>query len=170
MRVVALLAVRNEERFVTSCLGRLASHGVDTYLIDTGSTDRTLELAERWLGRGLIGIEELRLPGGRFSLPAILERKEQLAATLDADWLVHLDADEARVPPRSDRTLAVALAEADAAGYNAVNFLEYTFVPTRRSPTTAIRATSRPCGTTTRSRLAIRTSSRPGSARTGPLT
>jgi glycosyltransferase involved in cell wall biosynthesis len=134
MRVIALLAVRNEERFVVSCLDRLASHGVDTYLIDTGSTDRTLELAERYVGRGLIGIEELPLPEGRFSLPAILARKEQLAATLDADWLIHLDADEARVPPRSNRTLATALAEADAAGYNAVNFLEYTFVPTREEP------------------------------------
>ena len=133
MRVVALLATYNEERFIDSSLRRLARHGVETYLIDNGSTDRTIEIAEAHLGDGLIEIEELPR-SGTFSLPAILERKEQLAAAIDADWLIHLDADEARVPPRSDRSLADALAEADAAGYNAVNFLEYTFLPTVEAP------------------------------------
>jgi glycosyltransferase involved in cell wall biosynthesis len=133
MRVVALLAVYNEERFVDSCLMRLRRHGVETYLIDNGSTDRTLELAERHLGRGLIAVEELPRES-HFSLPSILHRKEQLAQSLEADWFVHLDADEARVPPRSGRTLAAALAEAEAAGFNTVNFLEYTFVPTTEEP------------------------------------
>ena len=57
-----------------------------------------------------------------------------LAATLDADWFVHLDADEIRLPPRSVVTLAEAIAEVDALGYNAVNFQEYTFVPTKEAP------------------------------------
>ena len=135
MRVIALLAAYNEERFIDSSLRRLARHGLETYLLDNGSTDRTVEIAERHLGDGLIAIEELpRGEGETFSLPAILRRKEQLAASLDADWLIHLDADEARVPPRSDRSLADALAEVDAAGYNAVNFREYTFLPTVEAP------------------------------------
>jgi glycosyltransferase involved in cell wall biosynthesis len=133
MRVVALLATFNEERFIDASLRRLARHGVDAYLIDNGSTDGTLELAERHLGRGLIGIEELPR-GETFSLLSILERKEQLAASLDADWFVHLDADEARVSPRADQTLAQALAEADEGGYNAVNFYEFTFMPTFETP------------------------------------
>src|SRR5438093_1678668 len=124
MRVVALIAVYNEERFVDSCLTRLARHGVEAYLIDNGSTDRTLELAERRLGHGWRAIEELPRDG-YFSLRSILERKEQLAGSLDADWLIHLDADEARVPPRANTRLADALAEVDAAGYNVVNFREF---------------------------------------------
>ncbi len=133
MRVVALLATYNEERFIESSLRRLARHGVETYLIDNGSTDSTIEIAEAHVGDGLIEIEELPR-SGTFSLPAILARKEQLAASIDADWLIHLDADEARVPPRSDQSLVGALAEADAAGYNAVNFREYTFLPTVEAP------------------------------------
>ena len=46
MRVVALLATYNEERFIESSLRRLARHGVETYLIDNGSTDTTIEIAE----------------------------------------------------------------------------------------------------------------------------
>ena len=156
MRVVALLATFNEERFIDSSLGRLARHGVETYLLDNGSSDRTVELAERHLGRGLIAIEELPRDGS-FSLLKILERKEQLAASLDTDWLIHVDADEARLPPNSGGTLAEALAKVDVAGYNAVNFFEFTSCRPRRRPTTTTLASRRRCVTTTRSHRGFRT-------------
>jgi Glycosyl transferase family 2 len=132
MRTIALLATYNEERFITACLGHLTGHGLEVYLIDNESTDGTVELAERFRGRGLVGIETLPREGV-FSLRKQLARKEELAATLDADWFVHVDADEVRLPPGT-KTLAEALAEADRAGYSAVNFQELTFVPTREAP------------------------------------
>jgi hypothetical protein len=64
----------------------------------------------------------------------ILERKEQLASELDADWFMHADPDEVRLPPKSGQTLAEAFTEVDHQGFNAVNFTEFTFVPTRQSP------------------------------------
>ena len=133
MRVVALLAIYNEERFVANCIESLASQGVEAYVIDNSSTDETVRIAERYLGRGVVGIESLPREGC-FKLEEQLRRKEELAASLDADWFMHVDADEVRLPPRSGRTLAEALAEVDAAGYNAVDFMEYTFVPTREAP------------------------------------
>jgi hypothetical protein len=39
-----------------------------------------------------------------------------------------------RVSPKRGQTLAQAIAEVDAAGFNAINFLEFTFVPTREHP------------------------------------
>lgn len=133
MRVVAVLATYNEERFIAGCLEHLIGQGVEVYLVDNSSTDTTLEIAERYLGRGLIEIEELPR-AGVFDLSAQLERKEQIFATLDADWFMHLDADEVRLPPRSNRTLAQAFAEVEREGYNAVNFLEFAFVPTLEDP------------------------------------
>ena len=65
---------------------------------------------------------------------AQLLRKEQLAQSLDADWFIHLDADEFRVSPDPGRSLSQSIAEIDEAGFNAVNFLEFTFVPTREAP------------------------------------
>jgi hypothetical protein len=103
------------------------------YLIDNGSFDRTVAIAEAYLGRGLIGIEQFPRHG-MYSWRPLLERKEELAATLDGDWFMHVDADEVRLPPRSDRTLARAFADVEAEGYNAVNFLEFTFVPTQSAP------------------------------------
>jgi Glycosyl transferase family 2 len=133
MRVIALLATYNEERFIAGCLEHLFRQGVTVYLIDNCSTDRTLSLARRYLDRGLIAVETLPRHGS-FSLRSQLERKEQLASTLDGDWFMHVDADEIHLPPRSNSTLAEAFAAAEAEGCNAVNFQEFTFLPTREAP------------------------------------
>lgn len=135
MRVVALLATYNERRFIEPCLGHLHEHGVDFYLIDNGSTDNTVELAERWSRRGLIGIESF--PRGRddvYDWRGLLTRKEELARELAGDWFIHLDADEVRLPPSRGQTLAQALEGVERQGFNAVNFFEFTFTPTQENP------------------------------------
>jgi glycosyl transferase family 2 len=136
VRVVALIAAYNERRFIGPCLEYLHAQGVESYLIDNCSTDETVEIAERFLDRGLRGIEELPRRGV-FDLHGVLRRKEDLAEELtrtgQADWLMHVDVDEVLSAPPGE-TLAEALAAIDRRGYNAVNFLECTFVPTREAP------------------------------------
>jgi glycosyltransferase involved in cell wall biosynthesis len=132
-RVVAIIAAFNEERFIGGCLEHLFANGVEAYLCDNESTDRTVEIAAGHLGRGLRGIETLPRDG-TYRWRQILARKEQLAAELTADWFLHLDADEIPQSPHPGQTLAEAFAEADAAGYDAVEFRELTFVATREAP------------------------------------
>jgi hypothetical protein len=134
VRVVALLASFNEERFIGGCLEHLAEQGVESYLIDNCSTDDTVEIASEYLGNGLIGIERLPRPDGLDRLKVRLKRKDELAVSLDADWFMHMDPDEIRLPPRPDQTLAQAFEDVDFKGYNAVNFVEFTFIPTHESP------------------------------------
>lgn len=133
MRILALLAAYNEERFIAPCLEHLFRHGIQAYLLDNCSTDATVSIAERYLNRGLIGIETLPRKG-TYDLVLLLRTKERLAAELDADWFMHMDVDEFRLPPPGYDRLALAIQAVDAAGYNAVNFLEFTFIPTRESP------------------------------------
>ncbi|HXT21103.1 MAG TPA: glycosyltransferase family 2 protein, partial [Thermoanaerobaculia bacterium] len=133
MRIVALIAAHNEARFIGGCLDHLHAHGVEAWLCDDGSTDDTVAIAEERRGRGLLGLE--RLPrDGTYRWRALLRRKEELAGTLDADWFLHLDADEVPLPPPGFATLREAIAAADADGCNAIEFAELTFVPTRESP------------------------------------
>jgi glycosyltransferase involved in cell wall biosynthesis len=134
VRVIAIIAAYNEERFIAGCLEHLFRQGVLVYLIDNCSNDETATIARRYLGRGLIDIESFPRTSGRYDWRALLLRKEELAATLEADWFMHVDADEVRLAPRAGQTLAEAFAEVDAQGYNAVNFLEFTFIPTREEP------------------------------------
>jgi len=133
VKIVAMLQTYNEQRFIGGCLDHLAEHGISVYLIDNESTDDTVAIAERRLTQNLIGIET-QPRDGHFALRKQLIRKEELSLSLDADWLMHLDTDEFRVTPDPGRSLAQAIAQIDEAGFNAVNFLEFTFVPTRESP------------------------------------
>jgi glycosyltransferase involved in cell wall biosynthesis len=129
MRVVAILATYNEERFIAACLENLFRQGIHVYLIDNDSTDRTVDIARAYLDRGLIGIENFPRDGV-YRWSSILQRKEQLATTLEGDWFMHVDADEIYTSPRPGVSLAEILAEVDEQGYNAVNFVHLTFIPT----------------------------------------
>jgi glycosyltransferase involved in cell wall biosynthesis len=130
MRIVALLAVRNEAVYLARCLEHLAAQGVETCLIDNGSTDATRDIAEAYRDRGVMRIVDHPYPG-HYDWTGLLRLKEHLAVTIAADWLIHHDADEIREAPAPWRTLAEGFAAVDRAGYNAVNFDEFVFVPTR---------------------------------------
>lgn len=133
MKIVALVQTHNERRFIANCIEHLHGQGVSVYVVDNGSTDATVEISERYVGRGVVGIEQLPREQAP-DLPAQLKRKEELAASLDADWFIHIDADELHLSPDSRQSLADALRAADDMGFNVVNFLEFTFVPTAESP------------------------------------
>jgi hypothetical protein len=133
IRVVAIVAAYNEERFLGSMIEHYRRNDVGVYLIDNESTDRTPEIARSYAGRGLVGMETLRRDGV-VRWEAILDRKAAVASQLDADWFIHADPDERRCSPEAGLTLTEALDKTDAAGFNAVNFIEYTFVPTIEQP------------------------------------
>jgi glycosyltransferase involved in cell wall biosynthesis len=133
MRIVAIIAAYNEEQFIGNCVRHLVQQGVGVYLMDNSSADNTIQVAKEAAGAGLVGVETVPRDGC-FAWKDLLRRKEELAGELHAHWFMQVDADEIRLPPSSRRSLAEALEEADAQGYNAVNFLEFTFIPTREEP------------------------------------
>jgi hypothetical protein len=133
MRILALLATYNEERFIAACLEHLIRQGCDVYLIDNESTDRTVSLARGFLGCGLVEIESLAR-NGVYHWERILGRKQSIAGSADYAWFMHVDADEIRLPPSGFETLADAVQAADRSGYNAINFSEFAFVPTQEAP------------------------------------
>lgn len=128
MRVVALLTVRNEARYMRRCLQHLRAQGVDVCVIDNDSTDDTREIAEQFMGDGVIRIERMHY-GGVFDLTAQLESQQALASEIDADWFIRHDADEIMEAPPAWDSLHSAIDALDAQGFNAVNFDEFVFLP-----------------------------------------
>jgi len=129
MRIVALLAVRNEELYLERCLEHHFRQEIETCVIDNGSTDRTAEIARSFLDRGVIRIEQLPF-SGVFELETQLRCKERLAAEIGADWFIHCDADEIRQAPKPYATLREGIEAVDRQGYNAIDFDEFVFLPT----------------------------------------
>jgi hypothetical protein len=127
-RVAAVMAVANEEVHIESALRDLIGEGIEVVLIDHDSDDRTIALARPFLGHGLLSIEQLPW-NGSFSIVEQLEAKQSVIDRLEHDWIVHVDADEWLSSPEPGQTLLDGLREADEAGYNAVHFNEFVFVP-----------------------------------------
>ena len=135
--VTAIMSAYNEEDIIGLSIQHLIEQGVSVYLIDRASTDGTVAEAQRFAGKGLIGIERLADESGFPAEDAqpltwghLLERKQKLAQELDGDWFIHHDADEFRESPWPHLDLCQAIRQAHAAGYNAIDFAAFAFPPT----------------------------------------
>lgn len=133
MKIFALITVKNEERFIAKCLDHLIKQGVEVVLTDNGSTDQTVPIARGFLGHGLFKIINLPFVG-HFDLRQQLTHKETLCLEFEADWFMHVDADEFHEPLDKNLSLSQFIEQIDQQGYNAINFLEYTFIPTSEYP------------------------------------
>ncbi len=132
-RVVAILCVRNEANMLRHSLAHLHREGIDFHVIDDNSQDESMSVAHSFAGRGLVGTSSLPY-SELFDLGRCLLHKQEIAATLDADWFIHADADEFRTSNRPGERLVDAITRIDCAGFNAINFQEFTFIPTADRP------------------------------------
>lgn len=85
------IIMKNEEKHIENCLQALAAHGFgpegaygEIVLVDTGSTDRSIEIAEKYLSTI-----------HRFDWIDDFSAAKNYAASLaENDWIISLDADE----------------------------------------------------------------------------
>ena len=84
--ITAIIIARNEETMIANCIDTL-SWASTVLVLDTGSHDRTTELAKR------AGAEVINAKGNNFS-----EWRNEAAKKVKTDWMFYIDADE-RVTP-----------------------------------------------------------------------
>ncbi len=133
LRAVAAICLRDDDAYLESCLKHLIAHGVDYAILDNGMGPEGLAMLDRPPYReGLCELQSLPFTGA-FELERQIEAKQRLFETLDADWLIHLDVDEAMHAYAEGERLIDSLARVDAAGFNVVNFDEYVFLPADRA-------------------------------------
>ncbi len=133
MRAIAVIALRNEITYLANCLQHLIDNGIDYAVIDNDSADGSAELVKSSrFRRNLVAFETLPFDGS-FNLVAQLEKKAELCKVLDADWFLHLDADEIMHSRRDGETLAAGIARLSETGANIINFEEFVFLPVEHS-------------------------------------
>jgi hypothetical protein len=121
--VVAIMHAYNEADVIEQAITHLVHNGVSVYLVDNWSTDDTLNLARSFEGSGLVGFERFPPdgPATTFEWRRLLNRTEEIAIGLDADWIIHNDADEFRSSPWLGVSLRDALYHVQTEGYSAVD-------------------------------------------------
>lgn len=130
-QVVAIMSVYNEADIIVPTIEKLVNEGVLVYVIDNWSDDGTYELVERLVGRGVVGLERFPPDGpvSYYEWERILQRKEELAQTIKADWFMHVDADEIHRAPWQGMRLKDAIWNVDQSGFNAIDFTVVQFHP-----------------------------------------
>jgi glycosyltransferase involved in cell wall biosynthesis len=103
MKISATVITRNEERHVAEALESL-SWADEIVVVDSGSTDRTVEIARAYTDR----VEVTEWPG-------YAAQKNRAAELASHEWIFSLDADE-RVTPELAASIA-GVREPDAAGF-----------------------------------------------------
>jgi glycosyltransferase involved in cell wall biosynthesis len=89
MGVSAALIVRDEEEFIEGCLASLIGHVDQIVVVDTGSRDRTIEIASRF------PVDVHHVPWrGDFSAA-----RNVALGKATGDWILYIDADERLVVP-----------------------------------------------------------------------
>jgi hypothetical protein len=133
--VTALVVTHNHADVVSEHVTALLEQGLQVHVIDCASTDGTVPALEAFVGRAGVSVETLsHVPTEAASrevvLRARLHRVEQLGGEPHADWVLYVEADEFPESPWPDETLARSIARVDAAGFNAIDFRAFDFVPT----------------------------------------
>ena len=103
--ITAVVICEDEERHIAECLESVAWCD-EIVVVDSGSSDRTLELARKRATRVL-----------QRDWTGIADQKNFALAQATADWVLNLDADERCTPGLRHAALAAIAAEAAPAGF-----------------------------------------------------
>ena len=126
--VCAIVAFRNERRYLPTLLQHLMDEGVDVYLIDNGSTDGSLEVVERYIGAPVICVKHMPYSGA-MDLASILDAKAAVISELKHDWIIHQDFDEILQSKMADESLSELSLRATRSGVGLIDFDEFVFLP-----------------------------------------
>jgi hypothetical protein len=129
-RVLAIVPTYNEEDIIAQTLRDIIDQGLEPYVIDNRSSDRTI--ARAYEVQGLAGLETFPLYGASRTsdLLSLLLRVEEIAATHPwASWVMLHDADERRRSPWPGVRLRDALWHVDRSGYSCIDHVTMNFWP-----------------------------------------
>src|SRR5580692_10377053 len=103
MTITAIIAVRNEDRYLPVTLRHLVDDGIQVAIIDHASAESTQKIY-RHFGGHIVHLDHLPYHG-YFSLTEQLAAKARIMALLSSDWFIHQDADEILQSPSAGESL-----------------------------------------------------------------
>ena len=133
--MAAIVNLFNEADIIEPVVRYLAGQGIAVHLFDNWSHDGSWEICARCQAEGLVA--SLRrfpeAPSAEYDWSRQLQNTSRYGAELNADWILHYDADELRSAPWPDVPLVDAISFIDSLGYSAIDFtiLNFLFIDGR---------------------------------------
>jgi glycosyltransferase involved in cell wall biosynthesis len=132
MKITAIIAIRNEAKYLPVTLQHLVDSDIQLAIIDHDSEDASKEICAKFK-RHIV--YEDRLPyTGYFSLTNQLKAKAKAISLINSDWIIHQDADEILQSPKRKESLRNGIERIARQGFNVINFDEFVFTPTQQEP------------------------------------
>ncbi|WP_299700096.1 glycosyltransferase [uncultured Tateyamaria sp.] len=119
--VTAIVTCRNAEAMLPAFIDHYRQMGVETVVIDHGSTDDTERIATGHLGTSVKDIISTPFFGA-FDLTAQLELKSQIMQAQKGDWVIHADVDEF-LTPKDGLTIPEAVRSVNQAAFACEEYL-----------------------------------------------
>jgi len=127
LKIVAMVATRNEEDFIKETIENLFSQGLEVVVLDNNSSDKTYEICEKYLGKGVLDL--IQLKSSEWELSFNLRTLYQMALRQKPDWIILNDADEL-LETGTKNSLKEEIIKADYEGYNLIQFNSFNFYMT----------------------------------------
>jgi glycosyltransferase involved in cell wall biosynthesis len=113
--VTAIVLTLNEEENLGACLDSVAGWVTDLFVVDSGSTDRTVEIARGYGARVVTHPFETHAGQWKWALASL---------PVSTEWILALDADQRVTPSLRDEIAEVVAREGDARGRPAGCYLK----------------------------------------------
>ncbi len=128
-KVAAVIHGYNESDILAEVFDHLGRQGIEVHYFDNWSTDGSWDIANKMLLEGRIAhcTRFPSAPGDQYEWHEQLTHTTDYAKTLNADWIMHHDADEIRVSPWSHVRMVDAISFIDSLGYNVIDFTVIDF-------------------------------------------
>lgn len=123
MKIIAFIAVYNEEGLIEESIENAREQGLDVIVIDNGCTDGTIGIVKK------LGVPTFEYKTDSHLMTRINERAILIAKEIGCDWYVQKDADE-MFETYDGRKVVEVVNDADILGYNCMRFDLYEFWPT----------------------------------------
>ncbi|MFH0701338.1 MAG: glycosyltransferase family 2 protein [Candidatus Woesearchaeota archaeon] len=117
--------VRNEEDIIERNLRWYIDQGFPTIILDNGSTDRTYDICQSYLGKGIVDINQITFQEHDRELS--LKELGLITQRHGFEWLLLADVDEFYESPIPGESLRSSLSEEIGKAYNIVQFHNMEF-------------------------------------------